>query len=473
MLGLLLGAVVLWFEPGTSALILGAAVLVLIGLKRPELGLIGILVFTSTLVPVESLPLVSIGVGSLSIADLLLLALLALIVVRSLGEKQFRLARTPLALTLIGFYAFALIATALAIVGGALEFKPAIKEIRLVTYYLLFFATINLVRERGQFALLQRLMLGLASLVAAAMLLQHILGASIVILPGRVETLRTQDLIFSDVVRILPPGQSLVLVGFVVVTMRLCLQPLKASHWHLFANWGLLGLGVILTFNRVYWVGVALAILAALYAARGESGSRLLTRMLAVGAIAALCLLWLSVEPTAQEDNLISAVSARAATLVSGSAGGESSIEFRVIENSYALPHLLPPPLFGMGLGAQYRPFTELDWEGYDGRGYLHNGHLWLLIKAGLASYGCFMIVIAAGLWRGFRYWSQVRDPETQALVLGFTLSLLIVVVGSLTSPMVMEWHWAPVTALMLGLNEIVYRSLPLTPQPVSRLRGA
>jgi hypothetical protein len=408
------------------------------------------------------LPIVSIGVGSLSIADCCLLALIGLIVIRHVAEKSVPLLHTPLDLPLLGFFALALVSTAVALMEGGLEFKPAMKEVRLVTYYLSFFVVTNLVRQKKQQQLLLRGVLTLASAVAIGMIIQYALGASAIILPGRIEQLRTQNQAYDGITRVLPPGQSIVLVGFVITTMRLALEKLKPKDWWRLLQWALLGFGVLVTFNRVYWVGVALVMTVALYLVRGETRRRLLARGLIFVTIVVLFALALSLNPDLTRSELLTASLSRLNTLVSGTAASEQSLQFRYLENDYALSYLMPPRILGLGLGAFYRPFTELDWADYDGRGYLHNGHFWLLIKAGFFAYLCFAWMSLSALHRGFTRWRHL-PVEVGATTLGLALSFLIVLVGSMTSPMLMEWFWAPVVAVLLSLNELTFNAFPLT----------
>jgi hypothetical protein len=72
--------------------------------KRPEIGLLGILIATASIVFEERLPLLSAGGISLHIPDLLLLGSLGLIAVRWLFAPEFRIVRTPLDRPLLIFY---------------------------------------------------------------------------------------------------------------------------------------------------------------------------------------------------------------------------------------------------------------------------------------------------------------------------------------------------------------------------------
>ena len=80
--GLLLSAASLWFSPLWTLGALAMGGLILATFKRPEIALLGILIATSSIVFENRLPLIPIGIGSLHIPDVILLALLGLIALR-------------------------------------------------------------------------------------------------------------------------------------------------------------------------------------------------------------------------------------------------------------------------------------------------------------------------------------------------------------------------------------------------------
>jgi VanZ family protein len=262
--GLVLGAVFVWFG-GLWALI---ALLVvgfgIVVLCRPEIGLLGILVATSSIVPESELPILSLGgIGSLHIPDIVLLSLLVLILVRSLVEPRFKIVHTPLDLPLLSFYAIAMVFSLYAVSQGSVNVEDARRAIRTITYFLTFFVVTNLIRTKSQLTLLLKGISFLAIIVALAMAVQFLLGYSVSFLPGRVEILNTAGTNYSDVTRVLPPGESLVAFGFLLTTVMLVLEKNRVGDWLRLAQWLLLGVAVVLTYNRSYWAISGLVFLLA------------------------------------------------------------------------------------------------------------------------------------------------------------------------------------------------------------------
>jgi O-antigen ligase len=461
---LLLGVASLWLSP---LLVLGGVVAVFLALamlKRPEIALLGILIATSSILSEDRLPVISIGIGSLHMPDILLVASLGLIVLRWLAEPDFKIMRTPLDWPLLAFYGMTLLSTFVGVLRSSVEIRAAIRAIRIVTYYLTFFTVTNLVREDCQLRLLLRGLLLLATIVAAAMVAQFVLGESVPVLPGRVETLFTQGKNYRGITRILPPGLSLVLVTFVTATITLVLGRFRPINALRFIQWGLLGLAVVLTFLRSYWVAVSIVLFLLAYLVRGQDRQRLIVGGLLVMSLAAIVLLPIFYEPESQAAKLVSASLARLGTLGSNKTLGESSLQFRYVENEYALQQVAAHALIGLGLGARYRPWDpRLDWKnrdgsGFDGRAFLHNGHLWILVKSGLLGYLCLMWLSFAFLIRGFRHWRRIPDPQVRGTVLGFTLAYLGVLIGAVVNSTFVQWFWTPAIGIMMGVNEVALR---------------
>lgn len=466
--GLLLGAACLWFSPLWTLAVLAAGGLIFATLKRPDLALLGILVLTSSIIFEEALPVISTGVGRFHVTDVILLALFGLIGLRWLVEPDFKIIRTPLDGPLLAFFSVALLSTFIAILRSSVTIRPALSGVRVVTYYLVFFVVTNLVREERQLNLLSRGLSLIATITAAAMVAQFLLGESVALLPGRVETLATEGARYSGVTRILPPGQSLVVVSFIVATVTLVLDKFRPVSTLRFLQWGLVGLAVILTFNRNNWVGVILAVLLLAYLVRGQAQDRrrLAGWGLVVLFLAAVLLLPAFDQPESQVAMFVRAASERLTSLVSTDTyeDQQSSLRWRDLEYEYAFLQIASHPLLGLGLGATYRPWDPRldrkgpDDSGFDGRHYVHNGHVWILVKSGLLGYLCLMWLSLAFLVRGFKYWRRIPESHMRGTVLGFTLVYLTVLIASVTSPMFMEWHWTPVIGLMMGVNEVSFR---------------
>lgn len=458
--GLVLGMALLRFSPLFVFGLLAAVVFTYATLKRPELALLGILVTTSSIVFEDQLPMLSVGI-SFHIPDFLLLGCLGLIGLRWLVDPEFKIVRTPLDWPLLIFYGVTLLSTFIAIYHSSVDVVEARRWIRTLSYYLTFFIITNLVKERRQLNFLLNGLFLLATIVAAAMVLQFLLGDAVQILPGRVESLTTQGTKFEDVTRILPPGWSIMLVSFVAILCILVLEKFTSLVWLNFIQLGLMGMALLFTFLRSYWAVLILVFFLLVYFFRGVDRQKYIQWGIVVIFMAVVILLLIFSNPGSRAKKLVSASMDRLSTLVNNGTfqGQDSSLNGRLIENSYAYSAILAHPWLGMGMGFTYRPSDRrIDSPDnlYDFRKHIHNGHLWILLQSGLLGYLSFMWLSLAFLMRGFRYWRSITNDRLRGVVLGFALVYLAVLIAAWVNSTFMQWRWTPVIGILMGVNEII-----------------
>ena len=456
--GLVLGSISVWLSSIWVLVLLVGVLFTFISLKRPEFALIAILVLTSTIVYESQLPLLSFGAGSFHISDAILLVLLGLIILRAVYEPGFDIRRTPLDFPLLAFYGSIVLSTALAMLHSNLDFNLALRGLRPITYYLVFFIVTNLIREEHQLMFLIHGLFLLGTVVAGAMLAQYLVGTSLALIPGRVETLSINYVSYEGITRILPPGQSLILLGFIALTMALGMEDLRIQSFYRLLQSGLMGIAVLLTFNRNFWTTALLAFTLFLLLVNERVRLRITLR-----AIAALCvgmagLLVILQEPKSQTANVVNASIDRLNSVLPGQLSEDVGLQWREREYEYALPQIYAHPLLGLGAGAEYRPFdSDLDWEGFQGQAYIHNGHMWIILQAGLLGYGWLLLLSILFIVRGLTHWRRAPNYFLGGIVLGFTLTYLGLMISNLVSPIFAQWQWTPVLGLLMGTCESIY----------------
>jgi O-antigen ligase len=459
--GLIIGVSIKWIPPLLILGFLAAALLIFAMLKRPEIALVGILVATSSIVFEDQLPLFSAGGMSLHLTDFVLIGMLGIIIVRWLVEPGFKIVRTSLDWPLIIFIGVTLLSTFIALSHSSVDPVEARRWIRVLSYYLTFFIVTNLVRDRRQLNFLLNGLFILATIVAAAMVAQFLLGDTIQLLPGRVEALNTQGTVFEDITRILPPGWSIVLVSFVTLLCILVLEKPKPFGWLKFFPLGILGLALLVTFLRSYWAVLILVIILLGYLLRGVEREKLIKWGLLVISLAIIILLFIFSNPGSRAAKLVDASLTRLSTLGDSGTfqGQDSSLNWRMLENEYALTSIVAHPLIGSGMGFTYRPWdSRLDVPGnsFDFRKFIHNGYFWILLQSGMLGLLSFMWLSFSFLLRGFKYWRKISTPRLRGVVLGFTLVYLAVIIAAVVNSTFMQWRWTPVIGILMGLNEVI-----------------
>jgi hypothetical protein len=457
--GLLLGIACIWLPAlWIVGLVIGIG-LVFATIKRPEIGLLTILIATSSVIFEDQLPQFSMGGISLHIPDFLLLGMLGFIAVRWLVDARFKILRTPLDWPLLIFYGVTLVSTLIAIYHSSVNVETARRLIRVMTYYMTFFVVTNLVRERRQLSFLLNGLFLLATVVAAVMVAQYVLGRSVILLPGRVEALNTQAVAYGDVTRILPPGISIVLISFFTTFCILVLEKFKPIGWLKLLQFGLLGMGLLFSFLRSYW-GVLLMVFSLLVLIlKGHEWQKLINLGMAFIFSAAMILTFTTIIQGSRVAVLLGAASDRLNTIFNAGTyqGQDSSVVWRAIEDGYALRQISAHPLLGSGLGSLYRPFDpRLDKGGADLRGFIHNGHFWILLDSGLMGYLAIMALSIIFLVRGLRYWRSIVNAQLRGVVLGFTLVYLAILVAAGVNSIFTDWYWTPVIGILMGINEVI-----------------
>jgi hypothetical protein len=458
LIGVLIGAAVLVLPYRLSLALLGVAWAVALLWRRPELAILGLLILTSTFLDEQDTPMLGLGGVGIYLADLIVIGLFALILLRRLVEPETRLVRTALDLPLGLFFALILLTSGLAIGRGDVTPGLALTELRYMAYYAVFFLVTNLVRSEQQIRLLVRGVLLLAGLVALGMIAQFLLGDRVRILPGRVESLNTEGAQFADITRMLPPGESLLLTSFITLSAIIATNARSQRSMVYLLGWGLSALGVSLTFNRNFWIGSAMALTLIIVLVSRQERQRFLSWMLLISLLVALLSLPLWLQPESRAARLAVATAQRLFSLTSSetfdAANQNSTLRWRDFEYLYALPAIGERPLIGHGMGAQYRPsIPGIDWAGFDGRGYIHNAHLGVMIKAGVPGYLSLIWFIGAFLYYSLRTWTRLSDPLLRGVALGFGLTGLAVLIGSLVNPMLMQWYWTPLLGVIIGVN--------------------
>jgi len=460
-LGLFLGIISIWLPPYFVIVGIAGIIYLVVAWLWPEIALLGILLFTSTIFDIYSLPSIPIGVGNLIVSDILIIVLIGIIFYRGMVRHISYFIHTPLDMPLLAFYGTAILATAVAIFNSRLTFNRSLGEIRIINYYLIFFIVTNLLRNEKQLRRLYSGIVFLAMFVALAMIVQYSLGNAVKILPGRVDTLSTASVTSYGITRVLPPGQSLILFAFVSLAVQLLFDKTQSRSLIYLIQLGIIGLAVLVTFNRSFWAAIALALLIVGLLISIREQVKYTKIVFWTVIVVTFIFTPLLVVKGGQVEKLMNAIVIRMSTLFNPDTSKEDSLVYRYIENEYAYPQIASHPLIGLGLGANYRPLDRrLDFGPAAGSltFYVHNGHLWVILKTGLMGYLFFMWFLLLFIKRGLQNWKGIHDVFLKGLVLSFVAMVIGILAAVTVNPIVNQSNWAPIIAVMLGMSEVILR---------------
>jgi O-antigen ligase len=459
--GLMVGVVAVGFSP---ALALGGllGIMLLVGLaNKPELWLLGFVFITGGLVDPEILPGLKLGPISLQFTDILLLYLLALVVIKVFILRSFKLVRTPLDIPLLCFLFAVVLSALISIADPSMNTNWVLRRLRPIMYYLAFFAVTNLIRERRQLTIL---ILGLViiALLSSIMMFVQILDPSLQLVKTHTAELVTAGREYEGIQRTFMQAERLI---YAMLLFLICSFSFRARWLPRKLELGGIGILIVamfLTFQRNYWLTLILMCALLCLLAPWRERSRILTWGIVFIVAATLVI---SLSGAEVNRYWIAAKQRFSLGMQTSMSGKDPSTEWRITEIRYAIQSIAKHPLLGIGLGNLYRPNVMGDetvfvpeFPDYGLRWYIHNVYVWVLTDAGLIGLIPFIWLFSAFLLRGFTRWRKIEDHKLRVVVLGSSLGILGQAISNLVAPNFIQSAVLIVFAIMLGVNEVIYR---------------
>ncbi len=452
--GVIVGLMIIKLQWQVVVFILVGIYCVLV-IRKPLWGILSILVVTSSIFEEGTLPVINIGIGNFHIVDLVLLFLLFLIIIKMMLGQITTLKHSPLDWFLVAFWLAAIIALFVAVFRFGVPVKNALSELRIITFYMVFFLVTNLVRTKEELKLLMKGAIGLASAIAIFMLAQSILGDSFSLVSARVESLSTAGVVHESVIRVITPGTNLIFVTLVTSLSILIVSRFKKKQLFLSINIVVLFVGIILSYNRNNWVAIILMVMILFFIVPTHSRIKIIFGTSGIVFIAFLVVIWAGIN-NGRLMEYLNSTSERFTSLFNGNDLYEKdTLLDRKIENEYAFKKIRSHPLLGIGLGNSYRPFEE--WNPKINL-YIHNGYWWILMKTGFLGFIPFLLLGINFLLRGFLMWHKTADEFLRGMVIGNTLAFLALCISATVAPVFMQWQTSPVIGMILGCNELSYK---------------
>lgn len=454
--GITLGLVMVLLPLGHFLVLATAITLIFVSAQRPHYLMLFVTMLTSSIIFIEGLPLIPIGIGSLHIPDVLLLLLAGLALRKKANEGWTRQGSTALSRPYWLFLATVVFAAFISIFQYKQDFNYVMRLFREMSYYLIYFSAITLIDDRKKLETTVKGLLLLALVVATAMLVQAWIGDAVQLMPGRVEAARTMGSEYNTA-RILPPGQILIFIGLLTAASVIIAGTRSAAgRLVYFGVLCLVGVAVLLTYNRNYWVAAAISMACLWVLVPWAKRMRLLALVATVAIVLVVSAAMLASRGGAGKET-VEAVSVRVASLFSGEElRTSSSLEDRFIENGYALQRIKEHPFFGIGLANHYRPavFGPDDELTY----YVHNGYLWLLTDFGAAGLIFFLWFYCGSLLRYWKVWRFIEEGFLKAALAGFTVSSIGILAMAFVNPVFLQRYSIVAISLLLGLSEAIIR---------------
>ncbi len=403
----------------TLPLVLGASA------RWPMVGLVVAVMFIFEIVPTAYQPTLPFGGGRLQIHDLILLLLGFAVLLRAwvshtpplrgMGPMRFPL-----------YYLAACIFVSLLYVRYFAPNTLALGEARVVIGWLIVPIMVLAVATPKAYRWMLGLVVAMGIVIALYVSIQSLFEVRIMT-GARVELL-DKDL-NNDVVRSIAGGGVYLIIFALFLLINRVLERRFGWWWAVPAAL-LLVFGIAVQFGRGVWLSAAAGLLVSAALFRGFGG---VVRVLLAGAVTVGLMLSAA---AVFKPRLAEAVVERAIGIGTELQTG-GSFNWRRMENQAALDRIERSPLFGVGLGGQYKQTASSEGHfGIEGT-YIHNGYLFFPLKMGLVATFiplAFIIAFALTLRQGVQ---RHREDPDQGLVAALAGAFTVPCVASYTQP---EW---------------------------------
>jgi O-antigen ligase len=460
VVGVLLGLLFAYIPATYVAIGISAIFLVILAIRSPQYALIVILIILSTVFPDGTFPRLNVGGIHIWITDLVILGLFGLIIIRLLAERDTKQFRSPIVLPLMLFLFWAFLTAIRGYYFHENSRNAVIIETRIALYYSIILCVMFLIRDEKNINNFLKWFYFLAVIASIMILVQFTLGYQVSFLnSGKIYAFSSNG--GPEVTRVQGSvGEGLVTYALILKSITLFIDRMRSKSIVDLVQWMILAAGMIATFTRTTWIMIVMAlVLAAFLVGRNERRRIIMWAIVAVGLLFIISVFTILLQPKSQFASLINAGVGRVSTifqLKSYTSAQESTVVWRNFEYTYGIPEIYNNPIFGIGLGAQYRPTLSVDYVGFEGQLYTHNSNLWIAMKTGIVGFILYLWFSLTFAWHAIRNRKHITTPAHRGFVLGSALSIFLSLFAANIHPIGMTLEWIPVIAVVIGLSEAI-----------------
>ena len=441
---------------------------------RLEFGVIAVVVLVVSFIHTSAIPKpATLGGMGPNAAELLVLFMLVVVFLRCMSRREEQPFKSTITVPLLLLFLAIVVSMSvsyrqlLAGQGYLLRLGQIYNTARPMFYYLLFFVVVWGIRSEKSLKVILNASIVATVVVSALMLVQYHVGYGQKLFVGtawltpRVEALTGQE---RDVTRSLPPGMALMLVLFPATLLLSCVVRGARARLFYCASSVAIGMGLIFTFTRNYWVSMLLALgvmwFLSVRGTRSRLGVFVVTAlaMVIIGSVSAS-----KFGPGVSGEKFTSVLSKRFTSTFERSTLRSESMRNRFDENMYAISQIRQHPILGIGVGnpAHYKQWIRPGtWTRViypvDA---IHNSYLELWMVYGLLGIVSFLWLSIAFLARAFTFFRQSQDPFWRSVALAFFAGYIAFLVrATITMSVLHETYNIVAVSLMWGMVEVLWR---------------
>ena len=437
-------------------LVMGALIAptgLIIGLTLPEVGIALMLILVCGLLPAGLSPSISVGPGNIKAPELMILIFFF--------WALFRLGGSSLVKGYWRWLAPVMVILGLVVMSAGVAYglfgtpaKNILADGRQFISWLIVLPVIVLIRTEQQMERMLKAIVFVGCVVAAAALLQFVLGRPII------ENARVEDLVTlnkaADVTRsIVGPGNYFLIFSMLLLLARLMTRSVSWAVALPLLGWLLAGL--IVNFGRGLWIATFVgAMLLAFWLFRWRGVWRVAVAG-GIGMVLSLSLL------AAYKPQIFEATYDRLISSGKESLDRNTTLGWRLEETNAALKKIMSYPITGIGIGTSYKPAQAMNGMFVTDQDelltrYIHNGYLGTWLKFGMLGPIVLAILIVGVLRRGLRFGRQTRDVRLKTVFLTTAAAFFVPVMTSVTQPEWLSQAGIAFFATIIGLQVVAHR---------------
>jgi len=394
-------------------------IFLVIAFTQFRIGVLIVLFFATGIIPSQLTPKFSLGGGDVQVEELLFGILLIVCLIRmALNKNHF--INNSVYYPIYFFFLLSILATLIGI-GNQNKYNFILIDLRTVFYWLYAFLLAISIQNEKELNSAIKILIILSTILSTVVILQSLLGIQL-LSRGRLTGLHTLDKTVGVSRSQFGGLISLAVFAFILTLTRVARKEMPTLIGLLCSS--ILGLSIVLSFGRGIWAAAFLSVLTASIWLGFRSFVRIWAVLMTLGITSTLIALIVTPEYV---DAAVSRIFSVRQEVSEG-----RSYEWRKLENAHAIQTIKEHPVFGVGIGGEYkRPernykFVEM---GEQETFMMHNSWLWLMFKFGI-------IGIVFPIWLTIAVFYKARKLNTSLSIASASALLTPIVAGGTQ----MEW---------------------------------
>ena len=458
---------IILIDPDSSIALVLAMVVAFFIVKRPVVGILLVIVTTSTIISPSVLPVIRIFGADIEFTEILIILLTIVTFLKVGSAKAIKtLFSSPVTIPLFLFFALVVVSIFYSFSSYRnLETTEILARSRNLFYYLLFFPAVLTMGNEKDLRFLVKGLLVIAALVSLYFIYTAVFGITYLhvlfqtgVMPGAgITSVDTGSLsnrmLFNARISGIPGTSLIVTMFFVAVTLFIYHYSTGGAIWFGSLS-ALFAIPILLTFTRTTWA-TTLFIFPVLWLLIRKRRIRLTKLAFIMGGGFLAVFLAFSLHPKYSE--IIGFTVDRFRSFFEENVETQTAV-MRIVEMKAAMEEIEKNPMMGIGVAGMITNKTIK----YHGREFVlmdsssHNAFVALALKMGIPAVVIFLAVYLFSLHGAGRVFRRSPEPYIKALSLGLFLGLLRSFLNAFSQPYFIEIHMIPCLAISFAIVEVL-----------------